>query len=290
VPPPVPAPERSSNTGLLVGIAVGALVLLLAVGGAGWYVFSRRTPPATATDASGLSGTAGTTPGAGTTPASSLPAPATTTADTETPAPAAPADAPTSAPGQPARAGDTTAPVAPRAATGGGTPATAAPPEAGAPAAPPPARTADARFRYLDEEPQADGREAGERAAAGYRNGQGYTPSGSYGTSRRFAQRERSPRDLAVAERPAVATLRHLMDREEAYKKSTGRYGTFAEMARAGGFALDVPVSATAFNRKGYRFELTVEEDGFRITAVPGMPGPRSFLGDDTGFIRAGLD
>ena len=114
--------------------------------------------------------------------------------------------------------------------------------------------------------------------------------SGSYGSSRRFAQRERSPRSLAPAERPAVATLRHLIDREEAYKKSTGRYGTFAEMARGAGFALDVPVGATSFTRKGYRFELTVEEDGFRITAVPGMPGPRSFLGDDTGFIRAGLE
>ena len=87
-----------------------------------------------------------------------------------------------------------------------------------------------------------------------------------------------------MAERPAVATLRHLIDREEAYKKATGRYGTFADMARAAGFALDVPIGATSFSRKGYRFDLTVEEDGFRITAVPAAPGPRSFLGDDSGY------
>jgi hypothetical protein len=64
------------------------------------------------------------------------------------------------------------------------------------------------------------------------------------------------------------------MDREEVYKKATGRYGTLAEMARASGFGLDVPYAPTSFQRKGYRFELTLEEDGFKITAVPAGPGP----------------
>ena len=87
-----------------------------------------------------------------------------------------------------------------------------------------------------------------------------------------------------------MATLRHVMDREEVYKKATGRYGTLAEMASASGFGLDVPYAATSFQRKGYRFDLTVEEDGFRITAVPAGPGPRSFVGDDSGYIRSGLE
>jgi hypothetical protein len=80
------------------------------------------------------------------------------------------------------------------------------------------------------------------------------------------------------------------MDREEAYKKATGRYGTLSEMARTSGFGLDVQYTATTFSRKGYRFELTVEEDGFKVTAIPAGPGPRSFLGDDSGYIRAGLE
>jgi len=151
-------------------------------------------------------------------------------------------------------------------------------------------RTADDRFRYLDEEaPEGNGREAGEHAADSYRARQGGSSTGGYGTSRRFAQRERSPRDLRPMERPAVATLRHLMDREEAFKKKAGHYGTFDELARGTGLALDVPLGANSFHRKGYRFDLSVEADGFRITAVPNNPGPRAFSGDDSGYImRAG--
>jgi hypothetical protein len=33
-----------------------------------------------------------------------------------------------------------------------------------------------------------------------------------------------------------------------------------------------------------------MERDGFRIVAEPMSPGPRSFVGDDSGFIRAGVD
>jgi hypothetical protein len=183
----------------------------------------------------------------------------------------------------------------PSRSTGAAPPARAG--EAAPPAgtvAEPPARTADARYRYLDEEgAEGSGREAGDRASDAYRGRQqGWSRGnpGSFGTNRRFAQRERSPRDLGPGERPAVATLRHVMDREEVYKKATGRYGTLAEMARASGFGLDVPFAATSFQRKGYRFELTIEEDGFKITAVPAGPGPRSFVGDDSGYIRSGLE
>jgi len=175
----------------------------------------------------------------------------------------------------------------PRAAGPGAPGGEAAPPVAAPPAG-------ESRYRYLDEEAaEGDGREAGDRASDAYRGKQqGWsrgTP-GNYGTNRRFAQRERSPRDLGPGERPAVATLRHVMDREEAYKKATGRYGTLTEMARTSGFGLDVPYAATAFSRKGYRFDLTIEDDGYRITAMPASPGPRSFLGDDSGYIRAGLE
>jgi serine/threonine protein kinase len=275
----VPGPERRSNTGLLVGVAVGALVLVVGVGAAGWYVFGRRAPRPEES---------GTLRGTATVPSTTMP-PVSMVAATP-PANTAPASAPTAPP-------DTVLPAPPRTGTTGTGPAStpktsgsAAPPvvaDAG-PGGPPAEPRSDPRFRYLDEEaPGADGREAGDHAAETYRNGRG---NGNYGTSRRFAQRARSPRDVGPMERPAVATLRHVMDREEVYKRANGRYGTLAEMARSSGFGLDVPFAPTSFQRKGFRFDLTLEDDGFRITAVPHLPGPRSFLGDDSGYIRAGLE
>jgi len=285
-PPPVAAaraqaaPASSgSNTGLLVGIAAGAFVLVLVVGAAGWYFLGGRgtKPSGTLTG----SATTPTTLAAATTPPTSVAA-----APFET-VPAAPPD---------------TAPAPPGSVPGARVPATTLPPRSastnvpGAEAAPPVAAppAGDSRYRYLDEEgAEGSGREAGDRASDAYKGRQqGWSRGnpGTFGTNRRFAQRERSPRDLGQGERPAVATLRHVMDREEAYKKATGRYGTLSEMARTSGFGLDVQYTATAFSRKGYRFELTVEEDGFKITAVPAGPGPRSFLGDDSGYIRAGLE
>jgi serine/threonine protein kinase len=311
-PPPPSAPARArvapaaapaatkSNTGVLVGVAVGALVLLLGVGAAGWYVLGRRAPqPSTA---GGISGTAGATAGVATStvpPASVAAAPNETAPAAVPEAAAGPATGTTSSNsgGRAASAGGPGARpaggAAPSRSAGGAAAAgageTAPPPGT---VAEPPARAADSRFRYLDEEAApGDGREAGNRAADAYNTRQGWQRgSGGFGTNRRFAQRERSPRDLAMGERPAVATLRHVMDREEVHKKATGRYGTLAEMARASGFGLDVPYAATSFQRKGYRFDLTIEEDGFRITAVPAGPGPRSFVGDDSGYIRTGLE
>ncbi|HUG53519.1 MAG TPA: protein kinase [Vicinamibacteria bacterium] len=300
-PPVVSAPApRKSNAGLLAGLAVGALVLLVGVGAGAWMLLGRRPPPQTGASGT-LGGTAGAS-GSGTeaAPPSTMAMPAepaavpegATVADAGGPGagappatvpPANPTRAPERTSGGPVRTASAERAAADPSASGAAAPA-AAPPVA--PAAPPPAR-----FRYLDEEPQGDGREAGERAADAYRGRQGRSSSsGGFGTSRRFAQRERSPRDLAPAERPAVATLRYLIDRQEAYKKGAGKYGTFGEIAKASGFAMDVPVTATSFQRRGYRFDLTVEEDAFRITAVPVGPGNRPFLGDDTGFIRAGLE
>jgi hypothetical protein len=141
----------------------------------------------------------------------------------------------------------------------------------------------------LDEEaPESDGREAGEALADKFR-GQGSRNSSGFGASGRFQRRERSPRDLSPVERPAVATLRHVMDRQEAFHRREGRYGTFADLGRSGAF-LDVPSQTLTFQRKGYRFELALETNGFRMVAEPTAPGPRSFVGDDSGFIRSGVD
>ncbi len=78
-PPPPPAAVAAptkSNTGVLVGVAVGALVLVLGVGAAGWYVLGRRAAQPSA--AGGISGTAGATAGVATStvpPASARPRP-----------------------------------------------------------------------------------------------------------------------------------------------------------------------------------------------------------------------
>ena len=152
-----------------------------------------------------------------------------------------------------------------------------------------PRAESSSEFVFLDEEgPAGDGREAGERLAGTYRQGGG-TPSGNFGASGRFAARPRSPRGLAVAERPAVATIRHLIDRQEAFQRKEGRYAGLGDL-RAAGLALDVPVSGNTFQRRGFRFEVSVESDGFRITATPLSPSGRSFVGDDSGYIRAGVD
>jgi serine/threonine protein kinase len=300
---PAPAAPSPSRTGLLIGAGVGALVLLLGTGAAAWFMFGRRPPTPSGT----LEGSAGATSSR---PATAAP-PSTQVAD----AGAGAASVPATTTGTGSAPSVTTVPVpavtppgppvtsaaAPASREAGrsssGTEGAAAPPAAGAPRAAAPAppesapRAADQRFRFLDEEaPEGDGREAGDRAADTYRGRQGGSSAGGFGTSRRFAQRERSPRMIGPAERPAVATLRHLIDREEAYKKKAGRYGTFDQLARAMGLPMDVPLGTTSFQRKGYRFELTLEDDGFRITAVPSLSGLRAFLGDDSGYIRAGLE
>jgi hypothetical protein len=110
------------------------------------------------------------------------------------------------------------------------------------------------------------------------------------GSGARFQPRERSPRVLAPAERPAVAVLRHVINAEEAFHRTAGRYGSLSELSKAQNLLLDVPIQDLSFIRRGYRFDLTVEADGFRVAATPTAPGTRPFVGDDSGFIRAGVD
>jgi hypothetical protein len=156
----------------------------------------------------------------------------------------------------------------------------AAPPAAAPGQAEPPG----AAFAHLDELPpdQPDGRALGEAAARSY--GQGGTSS--FGTSRRFPARQRIPRGVTLAERPAVGTLLHLHSVEEAHHRRTGRYGTLSELQAAGLLVLDVSLDGAGFKRKGYTFSVMVDGDGYRAEAVPQAPIGRSFLVDDTGKVR----
>ena len=90
-------------------------------------------------------------------------------------------------------------------------------------------------------------------------------------------------------ERPAVATLRYLMNAEAQYHKKEGRYGSLADLAGRFVF-LDVKPSSNTFQRKGYRFELSLNDDGFEIVATPMGPGGRPFKGTDSGYITNAND
>ena len=137
---------------------------------------------------------------------------------------------------------------------------------------------------FLDEVPAetTDGRATGEALAQKYRSG----GSGNYSTSR-FARRGRFPAQIGPPERPAVGTLAHVLSAEEAYQRANGSYGTLQELKRAGFLHLDVPFANGVFQRARYRFHVTVGGDTFRATATPLRPGPRPFVVDDSGYIRA---
>jgi hypothetical protein len=103
-------------------------------------------------------------------------------------------------------------------------------------------------------------------------------------------QRNRSPRSLGPGEGPAVATIRHVINAEEMFHHRNNRYATVEELVRSGSLRLDVGNQAKAFVRRNYRFEVTVEEDGFKVVAIPVSAGPRPFHGDDSGVIESGLE
>jgi hypothetical protein len=129
------------------------------------------------------------------------------------------------------------------------------------------------------EPPQMDGREAGDRLADTYRTDRG-SGSGSFGTNRRFRARERFPRDTTPAERRGVFVLLNVVHYQALHHQRTGRYGTLQQV-------LPRPVpSPTSFEHAGYRFDMTVEPDGFKVVATPLAMGLRGFVADDTGFVR----
>ena len=274
---PGAAPAPRSNAGLMIALVAGGLLIALGAAASGWFLFLRKAENAVATNAGGA-----TIPGQ---TQSSLPAGGTVEPSTTlAPAPPAEQGAPTA---DPVPTQTTLAP--PRKGSSGGAAAEPAGTARSAPADPAPRAEASSEYVSLDEEASVgDGREAGERVAGTYRQGGG-SAGGTFGASGRFRARERSPRVLAPAERPAVATIRHLIDRMEAFHRREGRYAGLGDLSAAG-LALDVPVSGNTFQRRGFRFEVTVESDGFRITATSLSPSGRSFVGDDSGYIRAGVD
>jgi hypothetical protein len=100
--------------------------------------------------------------------------------------------------------------------------------------------------------------------------------------------RARVPPDVAPLERPAVATLLHLIAAEEAYNRKNGHYATLPALLQDRLATLDVQVSGNSFSRRGYRFQVVTEADGFRVTAQPRGAAGRPFVGDDTGVVRVG--
>jgi len=244
---------------------------------AGWYFFLRKPAGGTVADASPLP-----SPGPDTTTAVAPPSPEAIQATPATTPPPATEPAATLAPTRVADAPPVTRPPA-RTGSGG---TTSAPP----PVNETPGRTAaPGDDHFLEEEPPpVNNAEAGRRLAESYRSGS--SSGGSVGGGARFAPRERSPRNLAPVERPAVAALRHVMNAEEAYKRKTGRYGSLTDMSRSQALLMDVPLQDRSFVRRGYRFELELESDGYRLLATPASPGSRPFVGDDSGIIRAEVD
>jgi eukaryotic-like serine/threonine-protein kinase len=270
-PPPPRAAARKGSIAPLIALGVVFLMLAAGVLAVGWYLFLRK--PAVETAAVGDDPRPAMTP----LPARETLPPATTPAAVE-----------------PSAAPVMTAPpeTAPPASA-----APAPPPTQAARVAPPPTRRAPDEPQggrsFLDEEPveqQADGSEAGRRLADGYRNSSGSGRTGTFGATGRFQARERTPRALLPAERPAVATMRHVIDAEEQYQAKNGRYGTLTEMAKAGTLFLDVSIQPGSFVRRGYRFELQPSGSSFRVSATPITPGSRPFTGDDSGIIRVGTE
>jgi serine/threonine protein kinase len=267
-----PARRGGGGLGLVIGLllAVGLLVVLGA-GGVWWFVFRDKGPKLAQDDL---------------TPPQTLVPPATqppASLSSETPP-------------------DTLPPVTPETQPAASLPSE--PPDTRPPVTQPPVRENRTRppvvpdtppsnggeYAFLDEEaPEMDGGAAGRRVADAFRNQQGGQTSG-WRTNTPLNARPRSPRNLSMPERPAVATLRALINREEAYKRKNGRYGTLPELKTAGLLPLDVPLQAAGFARKGYEFGLRLEGDGFTATAMPKSMGPRSFYGTDSGFILEGLE
>jgi serine/threonine-protein kinase len=289
--PPAPAAQplvsapatrrKGAGAGLLVGLGLAALVGLAAVVAGGWYLL-HRTPATTESPVVPDSARVAATPApAEATPDATAPAGTTTTAESvPTPAATAPAvtaraaSTPPAATAASVRAGGTTRPQPPAK------PPT--PPPAAAESVPR-ASAAGGGYAYLDELPPEtpDGRAAGEALAQKYRSGGSSTYS-----STRFRARALFPPGTTPAERPAVGTLLHLHQAEEAYHRKNGRFGTPRELADAGFLRLDVPVSAEGFRRMRYGFRVTASADGYRADAVPLAANGRAFMVDDSGFVR----
>jgi serine/threonine-protein kinase len=280
-PPAVPAPPPARRGGSAFPLIALGLVLVVLGGVAavgGWLLFLRRPSVSQVADQPVESLPPGSQPPATTAPLFATPIPEPPATQPETPPPV------TQALGPPPTRPPRTAPEPPVTA-----PRPTPPPVTRREA--PPAAEETSGGSFLDELPaeqEPDGRDAGQRVAEGFRSNR--SSSGGFGASGRFQARERIPRNLLPIERPAVSTMRHVIDAQESYYRRNSRYGNLAELKTAGTLFLDVPFQPNGFVRKGYRFEVQSSGSGFRIAAVPVAPGGRPFTGDDSGIIRAGVD
>jgi serine/threonine protein kinase len=278
--PQSPTPSRASarksgsGAGLLAGLGVAGLLMAAVVAGAGWYFFLRK-PATPVADAVTTEPTAAPV---------TAPADATPTTLPAATVPPGPSLAPATAAPPPTMAAPATTPPARKAPPATTTRAARnEPPPDTVP--PPPANDIP---QYPAEEPPPDGRASGESVASKYRSGQGSAGT-SYGTGGANRRRERTPTQLAPVERPAVNTLRLIVNAQEAFHSKNRRYGTLAELSSAQVLFLDVPPQGGVVMRPGYRINLELGEDGFRALATP-LSGGRFFVGDDSGFIRPGTE
>jgi predicted Ser/Thr protein kinase len=295
--PAAPAP-RSSKTGLVIGLVLVGLFVIGGAGIAALYFFGLKPKPGVTTDGGTGTDTVTTTTLLGTT-SSTLP----TTADNTA---AGPSAGPTTSGGTTTSAGSTSTSLPSSSSTidrppsgganagtntgagatvttgkGSGTSTratdtgTVAPPESTASAG------ADA-LAFLDSEPPVlNGREQGAAVADTYRSQQGRTSSGNFGASGRLRARPRVPPDLTGAERRAAAALLHMMSFQAAFERKNKKYGSFSDVLPAR------PGSANVIQRYGYRFDLKLEPEGYRIVATPLALGTgRALLADDSGFVR----
>ena len=271
-----PAARKSGGgAGMLIGIGVLGLGFVAAIVLGGWFLFLRK-PADNASAVAEISVPTQPPPSVVspvtappvTEPPPSLVAPATTVPAVIAPPPTTAVTGPVTRPaGKPPQEGRST-PTRPTAEV--------------APAA------GDAGLgagSFLDDEPpQVDGAEAGARAAEAYRSPNSGRPQ--FGTNRNLQAREMSPRPRMPGERPALGTLRHIINAQEAFKKKNHRYGTFAEMAAAQTLFLDVHPQANTFSRRGYKFELQTDGDSFHVVALPQGGGLRPFVATESGYIQ----
>ena len=280
---PAEAPRKSgAGAGLLIGLGLAGLLFVGLAAGAAWYLFLRKPADSTTVTEAGASRApldtataAPTIPSEPSAVPSSAASPAIAPSSAATPAPSQPTATPTRSVEGPA-SGRKGGPASGSAGQTGGTTS--------------PGTTPGNEMAFLDnEEPiDNDGRAAGEALAQRYKSDQGGSRGSTYGTTGRFRQRERNPRPNSPNELAAIKTLRYVIDNQEAFHRKNSRYGTLLDLF--GRTPLDVPHNGDSFQRRGYRFNLEVTGDGFKISAMPVQPGPRPFLGDDSGIIRPGLE
>ncbi len=256
-----PAPPPKSRTGLVLGLLAGGLLLVLGLGAVGaYFLFLKPRQDAGAGQSVGEQSQPSPVP-----PSPSAPP------LTQTPPPdsAPPVTTPVTTPPIPSLPPVTT-PVdggARRTAdTSPGLPATnpSQAREASGPEAP--------DLSSLDRRPPLEPRDVSSRVGNPY-GGRGYR------AGRALQRRERIPDDLSGRERTAAWVLLNLADLEQVFSERNGRYGTFAEALAGRGLA------ARSFQRHNYRFDLTLESDGFTIRATPLTSGLRALVVDDSAVV-----